>query len=101
MWLSLLLSEAEPFQAGGDNVAGLLASVLRILDYQQGGAFLRDGKMDIAREELFKCMGYYVGCLALEEINRKADMRGEPPTLETIFAAHRALNITRVERDRH
>jgi hypothetical protein len=100
MWLSLLLYEAESFQAGGDNLAGLLASVLRILDYQQGGAFRRDGKMEVEREELFKCMSYYAGCLAVEEIHRRTDIHGEPPTLENIFDANRALHFTRAGDER-
>jgi hypothetical protein len=94
-WLSRLLYEAEAFQAGEDNLAGLLASVLRILDYQQGGACLRDGKLEVERDELFKCLGYYAGCLAIEELNRKTAIRGEPPTLENIFDENRAITFTR------
>jgi hypothetical protein len=90
-----LLDEAQSFKDGAGDCAGLFASVMAILGYQNDEVWERVGKMEIETERLFKCMGYYAVCLAVEEVSRKTDIRGEPPTLENIFDDTRDINFTR------
>jgi hypothetical protein len=94
-WLELLLDEAQSFKDGDGDFAGLFASVMEILSRQNYEVWERVGKMEIETERLYQCMRYYTLCLAVEEVSRKTDIRGEPPTLENIFDDTRDITFTR------
>lgn len=95
LWLGLLLEEVEDFRAGEGDCASLLASVLTILSYQQRDAWDREGELEVETDRLFQCLDYYGLCLAMEEVSRKTDIRGEPPTLENIFDEQRVVTFSR------
>jgi hypothetical protein len=96
-WLELLLDEAQSFQDGNGDFAGLCASVMAILGHQHAAGWERGETIEIETDRLLKCLGYYAICLAMEEVSRKTDIRGEPPTLDNIFDETRDIPFTRTD----
>lgn len=96
-WFELLLDESQAFIDDEEDCAGMLAAVMTILNHQQGCLLEQGRPLEVETKRLFTCMEYYAVCLAVEEVSRQTDIRGEPPTLDNIFDDTRDIEFTRVK----
>ena len=98
-WLAALLEEGNALTEGESEeepCAGLLAAVLKILDYQSGAPFARGEPLEVSTQALLSSINYYVLCLAMEEVSRRTDIKAEPPTLDNMFQEDREVAFSRV-----
>ncbi|GAA3972236.1 hypothetical protein [Allohahella marinimesophila] len=83
-WLEVLLTQSEAYAEMDEDVRPtvLVAAVLHIL-------FAKNGINEVSIEgsEIIYRMQEYSVELAIEEIGRKTEFKGNPATLETIFTS--------------
>jgi len=100
-WFELLLDETQAFIDDEEDCAGMLAAVITLLNHQQGDLLEQERPLEVEAKRLFTCMSYYAVCLAIEEVSRQTDIRGEPSTLDNIFDDARNIEFTRVKNVRN
>lgn len=93
-WLDMAIDSVEGMVHGDDDKQGMhgigMALILKTLSDKRSEA----KELSIPTPELFKYVQSYMIELALEELNRKTDVRASAATLETIFEKDRDVEIS-------